>query len=63
MKWISVKDRLPEVGEYVDIYSTYHRRVVDVEFESIDSFYDNNKDMTYTDVTHWMLSPEPPKKI
>ncbi len=58
--WIDVNDRLPEVGEYVDIYSRYHKRITDVEFERIGYFYDNNADVTFRDVTHWMPTPDDP---
>jgi len=63
MKWISVKDRLPELYDIVIIATkkyvssgTYHDTY----------WYDRGYDCSLSEnnpVTHWMLLPEPPKKM
>jgi hypothetical protein len=65
MKWISIKDRLPDAGQIVIIVWRGHTQntcyVYDKHIEQW-STYDgectigNNKN-----VTHWMPLPEPPK--
>lgn len=56
-KWISVKDRLPEEGQYVLIYSNY----VSGYGIRISQYFHNRFSMGNTDTTHWMPLPEPPK--
>ena len=50
--WISVDDRLPDVGNIVLIYSETYG-------VCLDSYSDDTFD--YFDVTHWMPLPQPPK--
>ena len=56
MEWISVKDRFPEKGQRVLVYSpgytneTMTYRILDAQFLR-----------TCYDVTHWMLLPDPPE--
>lgn len=63
--WISVKERLPDVGMPVLICGKRHR---------VTAYYDNvldafrlteNENLCYAAncVTHWMPLPEPPKEI
>ena len=50
--WVSVDDRLPDVGNIVLIYSETYG-------VCLDSYSDDTFD--YFDVTHWMPLPQPPK--
>jgi hypothetical protein len=58
-EWISVKERLPAVGETVLIYYRYHdqQSIVTARFVNggFIGFWD-------ADVTHWQPLPEPPKE-
>ena len=51
-EWISVKDRLPDVGKFVLIYNEINGVCLD---------YHDGVTFGYYDVTHWMPLPEPPK--
>ena len=51
-EWISVDDRLPDVGNIVLIYS-------ETDGVCLGSYSDDTFD--YFDVTHWMSIPQPPK--
>ena len=53
-KWISVKDRLPDVGVEVLVYSEIDGICVD--------YYDGDV-FGYFDITHWMPMPKPPKGV
>ena len=59
-KWISVKDRLPKVGEHVLVFSPITGIKTDfiafVENDEEDRFFRSGR------VTHWMPLPEPPKE-
>jgi hypothetical protein len=72
MKWIIIKDRLPEHEQIVDIFHKSGGRFPDCMFVD-PSKYDDPDDLhfydTYRDriygldfVTHWMPRPEPPKE-
>ncbi len=75
MEWISVKDQLPEDGEYVLIYNftDYPKGIQCAVFikEFSDEFGDLNRWQSqdggtfvyseWNEVTHWMHLPEPPK--
>ena len=61
--WISVKDRLPEVGERVltlDKWGHIHDRML---YQFVDGFISFRPDglKPGIDVTHWMQLPEPPE--
>ena len=69
-KWISVKDRLPEEGEYVLCVLkgfNYGGKIQVCKFVPADKF----KDKPYFEhfrngfpsVTHWMPLPQPPKEV
>ena len=69
-EWISVKDRLPEEGEYVLCVLkgfNYGGKIQVCKFVLADKF----KDKPYFEhfrngfpsVTHWMPLPEPPKEV
>ena len=51
-EWISVKDRLPDVGKLVLIYS---------EINGVCMDYHDGATFGYYGVTHWMPLPNPPK--
>ena len=51
-EWISVEDRLPDVGKFVLIYSEINGVCLD---------YHDGATFGYYDVTHWMPLPQPPK--
>ena len=59
MKWISVKDRLPEYEKTVMGWDAEMRDMGIVNF--IYGQFLDILDMSETNVTHWMPLPEPPK--
>lgn len=63
-RWISVKDRLPEVGERVltlDKWGHIHDRIL---YQSVDGSFFFRPDglKPGIDVTHWRSMPELPEK-
>lgn len=71
MEWISVDDRLPEIGDEVIVYTPNSRTKVtalcrliryeeDAEF-FWDNFYGGTNFHLKESVTHWMPLPAPPK--
>lgn len=64
--WVSVRDRLPEKGEYVLVYA--NAKYIDSEKVCIDKLEDGEKTAVWMhthgwfEVTHWMPLPEPPKE-
>lgn len=72
MKWISVKDRLPEIGQEVIVYCPSCKRKVTalcrlIRYEEAVNFYWDNSyggsNIHVQDaVTHWMPLPEAPKE-
>lgn len=70
VKWISVKDRLPNLDEavlvhaeylhiktnYYEVWSLFRRHGGELIW--VDKYGDGHK---LTEVTHWMPLPEPPK--
>ena len=69
-EWISVSDRLPEMGIYVLVSCTmkvtdkirYEKAIV-MAFVCEDGFVDVELDKAITaGVTHWLPLPEPPKE-
>lgn len=68
MKWISVKDNLPDVAfEYVWVCYQDGRKVrVDKGHHLNDTWWANDKmTISYTKITHWMFitPPMPPENI
>lgn len=71
-KWISVKDRLPDVFDEVLVYDTFSNTSISIAWREttprkngiVDWYW--NSQMSYpedlTHVTHWMPLPEPPTK-
>ena len=64
MEWISIKDRLPEVGKRVLVYTEMN--VIRIDRLRL---IKNGKrkaatweSSLYVEVTHWMPLPEPPKE-
>ena len=68
MKWISVKDRLPELNQPVLVFAPTEDENYLVDY--IHSFLDGNPlwnwcvnvENNQQTVTHWMPLPEPPKE-
>lgn len=66
-EWISVKDRLPEVGNYYLVYlecgNVYHdKEMVVLPYNgTTKKWYGTICDLTKF-ITHWMPLPEKPKK-
>lgn len=55
-KWISVKDRMPEVGEFVLAYMPNSSMILQYNGDNVLS------DLFGHIYTHWMPLPEPPKE-
>jgi len=58
MEWISVKDRLPEIGVEVLIYEP--GCLIQINFRDDDDYWDC--DGVVSRITHWMPLPKPPKE-
>jgi hypothetical protein len=74
--WISVKDRLPDVGFHVLIYGTFHTQTVGYLRASVSHGVETKGrywhvahntqkgcNWPFEGVTHWMPLPEPPKGV
>lgn len=66
-EWVSVKDRLPEVGEYnVAADTDYGKKVTACELNKDGNWIHDGEETFchsyYFEVTHWMPLPEPPKE-
>ncbi len=61
MKWISVKDRLPENNVEV---LTYGKSDIEIEnfLNSVFYFHDDGCDFPDMTITHWMPLPKPPER-
>lgn len=66
MKWISVKDKLPEgagnVLAYIPDLHDYNQGGCSVMGWVQDHWRDTYKGREFANVTHWMPLPEPPKE-
>lgn len=65
VEWISVKDRLPDNGQWVLVINEKNRYDLANYYDNTwSSSNDNAEDNVYAlnDFTHWMLLPEPPKE-
>lgn len=64
MKWISVKDKLPPLGQPVIVCRPYSKDQLKVEqgFRDVNGWWKVYGTRTKT-VTHWMPLPEPPKEV
>lgn len=67
MKWISVKDKLPEKeGFYLvyckDVLKTESTDVSPIMVDSFNTYEDEKWFSEYEDADYWMPLPEPPKK-
>jgi len=75
MKWISVKDRYPEDGEYVFVAIDYQYPGEGINYDFMQYVAPDPKDIFFdhtfvsskgflgaNEVTHWM-KPEPPVKV
>lgn len=65
-KWISVKEKVPELGLHVLTYGIYTKDLIVAWLDDCDEFlgmYDwVNEHQSLDQVTHWMPLPEPPKE-
>jgi hypothetical protein len=65
-QWISVKDRLPEIGEWVLINGPEVCQRIEPPSSNWDWKFawatDHESFYEPTDVTHWMALPKPPKE-
>jgi Protein of unknown function (DUF551) len=60
--WISVEDRLPELGESVLIWDGQCRRVgFYLKTGEYYYYWESTDDEYPLDITHWMPLPEPPE--
>jgi len=64
MKWIPVSERLPDLGEWCDVWSL-GERITDCQFgHPKENKFTKHEygigDTEVDDVTHWMPLPEPP---
>jgi hypothetical protein len=62
VEWISVNDRLPEIGDKVLIYCSSQGQLIaylSYEKQWIHVF---DGSYLYLNITHWMPLPEPPSK-
>lgn len=66
--WISVKDRLPEIGTSI-LYCAFGRSVGEGTYQGFDgnhhvwNMYAVSGTHWDDEVTHWMPLPEPPKEV
>lgn len=68
-QWIGVKDRMPEIGEKVLVYSKFGH-VSDMTLQRHGGqngydvlIFDPHGMKPGTDITHWMPLPEPPEEV
>lgn len=62
MEWISVKERLPQSGQCVILYSVKSGVAEGAWLESKGHYEQWRWNAIMTNVTHWMPLPEPPKQ-
>ena len=60
MEWISVEDRLPEMGVVVLVSGCSHEHVI--AYKTCMNWYRELDDTVVINSTHWMPLPEPPNK-
>lgn len=58
-KWISVKDRLPEWGDFILVFGS-HSIAWLAQYREDDKFHDIEDGDWLTGITHWMQLPLPP---
>lgn len=69
MRWIPVNERLPEDGQFVDIWvPPYIGRITNSVYKKdmycfTDSRSGCGKYIIKDDVSHWKLLPEPPREV
>lgn len=67
-EWISVKDRLPEGEDHCIVWAPEsfpkNSKCVIAEFyDDNNTFYSESSDYPMGDITHWILTPKPPKEL
>jgi hypothetical protein len=64
-QWISTKDRLPEIGQWILVDGPEVVRLIEPPSSNWKSAYawetDHESFYAFGDVSHWMPLPEPPK--
>lgn len=58
-EWISVKDRLPDSGKRVVVYTDFKRVCIGKWLGGVSCWISEKHDVVH--VTHWMPLSEPPK--
>jgi len=72
-EWISVEERLPKIGQIVDIWHSEWERITDLRFDKVGEkahTFDNRKSalvwreypLEGGKITHWRPEPSPPTK-
>jgi len=71
VKWISVKDKMPDAGKDVLVYINGDDPEIDVSYHTFEVLHKENiwhygnqlmfETSWFQEVTHWMPLPEPPK--
>ena len=61
-EWVSVKDRLPEHGDFVVVWHTYMEHPFVCQWdERSDCWIDDKWTFGRNTITHWCYLPQPPK--
>lgn len=62
MEWVSVKEKLPKIGQRVLVYQkdgVHGGNSIDIEYRMCEDFW--SEQGIHSDITHWMPLPTPPK--
>ena len=61
MEWISVKDRLPNIGNFVFGYGLNDGLILGIRIQEDGSWITDNIRWSGGLITHWMPLPDPPE--